>query len=799
MIKIKIVIITFLILFLNTSLCSQETKEDDHVEEVRSLTLFFEFMLNSIGSENTPQTDKETIINESFSKAFESELVQIEDDLLEERRVITNKDVQAYLRDVDFFFQHITFQFDSLEIALSEKPSGESFYLVAYESNMNGTTLEGNPIKRSENRFLEVNIDQTSGELKIASVYTSKVSREQELKEWYANLSFGWINVFDQYVSYDSITTEVLFKMADIDSINLSNNQFLSNIRPLAALKNLQYLNISNTKIEDLSPVRYAKSIKTIIADNTPIEEISVLQYLDEIRYLSFRNANLERIEPIKNLSRLESLDLSETGIIDFHPLSDLSNLKYLNLGGTDFNKIELLKNVQSLQYLNVSRSKITDLNSISELRFLETLDASGTGLESLNGLEKHPTLRLLNISDTFVDSLEPVEDVKRLEKIEADLSDIPPDAASMFMDKHPSVVVIVNSKELQSWWENLPASWKSKFSVYHESPSPSNEELLRMTKMDSLDVSDLRANNLQPLVEMRKLKFLNISNSSFDSFDFTANMSDLQALIAENTSAKSTQGLEKNVQLQSINLKNSLIEEIGSIQSLNKVNYLNLDYTSIPKRTIKELIQSKTDVLVIWRTTELKDWWNALDPVWKDAFKLSNPSVEELHRLTHRRSLSISDVPIRDFSALSAFIQLQELTLDKAGVLSFSGLSDHTELRKISCTNGPLQSVKGLNGLTQIEELNISNTPIENLEDIVTTSSIKTLNCSGTNIKKLNGIEPIETIEYIDISNTRVFRLDRLEGMRNLKELVCYNTKLREFEVAKYKEKFPSVKVIYY
>src|SRR5690349_6002735 len=60
-------------------------------KKVRDMVGFLEYMLNTLGSSGTPTRDKEVLITESYSKIFRDSKVQIEDDLDEDRVVITNK------------------------------------------------------------------------------------------------------------------------------------------------------------------------------------------------------------------------------------------------------------------------------------------------------------------------------------------------------------------------------------------------------------------------------------------------------------------------------------------------------------------------------------------------------------------------------------------------------------------------------------------------------------------------------------------------------------------------------------
>ncbi|MDZ7646701.1 MAG: hypothetical protein U5K54_05685 [Cytophagales bacterium] len=102
--------LTLLILLL-TCLCSlhaqknQKKEESPEHDKVKNMISFLKFMLNTLGSSKTSARDKEVLVTESYAKIFRDSKVQIEDDLAAKRDVITNKDVPAYLKDVDFFLR----------------------------------------------------------------------------------------------------------------------------------------------------------------------------------------------------------------------------------------------------------------------------------------------------------------------------------------------------------------------------------------------------------------------------------------------------------------------------------------------------------------------------------------------------------------------------------------------------------------------------------------------------------------------------------------------------------------------
>ena len=100
-------------------------------KRVRDIVAFLEYMLNTLGSSSTSTRDKEVLATESYSKIFRDGKVQIEDDLDEDRVVVTNKDIVPYLKDVDFFFKDAKFEFTIEDLKSNTLPNGELFYKVS--------------------------------------------------------------------------------------------------------------------------------------------------------------------------------------------------------------------------------------------------------------------------------------------------------------------------------------------------------------------------------------------------------------------------------------------------------------------------------------------------------------------------------------------------------------------------------------------------------------------------------------------------------------------------------------------
>src|SRR5690606_5680928 len=118
--------------------------------------------------------------------------VQIEDDLVENREVTTNKDVQAYLKDIDFFFKGASFELRVDEVREGVSPDGNLFFNLKLNRRLKGKSISGDSVNNSLVRYMEVNIDERNKDLRVVSIYTTKIAEKEELVNWWNTLSEEW-------------------------------------------------------------------------------------------------------------------------------------------------------------------------------------------------------------------------------------------------------------------------------------------------------------------------------------------------------------------------------------------------------------------------------------------------------------------------------------------------------------------------------------------------------------------------------------------------------------------------------
>lgn len=789
-----------LLLTLTYSFAQAQVAQDSaRYDEVRSLVNFYKYMLNTVGSSKNSTRDKEVIISESYKKVFKDQFVQIEDDLALDRKVITNKDVSAYLRDVDFFFQNIQFDFQDIEIEKVNLEDGSYYFLVSFESTIKAVTYNGQNQNQSKKRFIELNLDEQASDLKIVSIYSTKVSREKELQLWWESLPFEWITIFNQQVAFDSVSSSALKRISAIDSLDLSGNVYIQDLEALSALKSLKYLNISNTKIIDLNPLRFARNLKFLNTSNTRVTDLSVLQYFPQLNELDLSKTEVMDISHIARLSDLQQLNLSETAIADFSSIKSLKELKDINLSNTSFDDPTLLASSKALKNVNLSRTQVDHLFVFQSLPQVEILDLSETQIVNLNGLEMHPSLQELYINHTKVQVLELVGECPNLRKIHADLSEVSEQVASDLMTKYPHIVVLTNSEQIMNWWLQLPVNWKKVFEEVMKQANPSKEDLAKLLIIDSLNVSDKKLYTETPLLKFKRLRYLDVSKNDFVSLDFAKEMPDLESLIAINLPIETAHGLISNNNLKHLNLSETKLKELKILGQLHGLELLNVEGTTIEESQVIDLLSTNPNTVIIYQSDALLEWWNNLPPDWQTVFNLSNPDSFELHQLIEQNEIEIANKAVQTLIPIQAFINLKIVSLDRLKLNNLNDLYMIKSLETLSYTNGPLQTLEGIDQLNQLKSLNISNTAIEDLKDLYYLSSLEHLNCSRTGIKSLKGVDKLINMKSLDISNTRIWRLDRLASIRRINTLICNNTRISQSKIDDFQTARPECNITFY
>lgn len=807
--KVANALAVLLLVFYTANVSAQQAKSEikQHEQEVRDIVKFLEYILNTLGSKETSARDKDVLVTESYIKIFRDGKVQVEDDLVEKRNVITNKDVQAYLKDVDFFFQDVKFEFTIKDIKGSVNANGKLFYKVSLVRNMRGTNMEGHPVNSTMPRFVEINYDQNAKDLKIVSIYTKEVDERTSLLAWWNTLSFEWQSFFKKRINLASDTMDIadIQTVMDVESIDLSQNHLVQNIEPLSALINLQVLNISHTSITDLSPLRNLTGLVELNASSTPVEDATALRYSDNMTKLNLSYTKVTDLGFLERMTRLAQLELRGTPITDFTPLGNLTTLKLLDLAGTGIEGVDPISTLTNLIELNLSGTMTADLNPISGLKQINTLYLDSSRVVQLNPVKALENLEKISVNWTQVGDLTALLSLQKLQRIYCDHTLIRKDVAESFMATNPRVLVIYDSEDMRGWWNALPEAWKAAFVKSAAiGQDPTNEELARIPNIDSLNLSGITAiQQLEPLRNVPRLRSLKINKTSVSDLSPLREQRLLTVLDISDTKVSNIDVVSNFSKLGVLRADRSGVASINALSNVGAIRKLYLDGTTISDSLVKDFLHKQPKCLVVFKSDTLMSWWRDLPSAWRDVFnELVNVSEtnqkEDLHRLVEGEVVRVKDAAISNLSVLQEFVRLKELDFSGTSVNDLSALISIRTLRTLRATNSPIRNLEPLRSMPQLTALDISNTPVEDLRPIKNLQELKSFNCSGTQVSSLSALEQLSSLEALDCSNTSVKKIDPLYPLP-LKSLKCYNTRITGKAVDKFRDVNPNCKVVHY
>ncbi|WP_026968926.1 leucine-rich repeat domain-containing protein [Algoriphagus terrigena] len=788
------------------------TKEEvqDFSAKVEDQVRFLEYLLNTVGSAETSPRDKDIIIRESYLKIFRDEKVQVEDDLLLDRKVVTNKDVTAYMKDIEFFYKNVEFKFKIREVKPSQKENGDIYFLASLDRTITATSLSGEKVTNTKPRFVEVNLLDKSQELKIVSVYTTKVSRDEELNAWWTGLDTPWKSYFTERFALtpeDTVSLDWLYRFVGIDSLNISGRREIFGLQALSELRDLKVVDISNTAITDLGPISNVTFLESLNLTNTPTSDIQFIKYSDRLKHLDISNTRIEDISQLLNLKSLVSLKAENTPIMSFAVLNEFKNLTQLDLRGSGFNNLENIKELGNLESLNLSGNYMINFSALGGLDSLKTLNISESNLQDLSPLKELTNLEVVDISGTQVEDITALESLPSLKKVSADETKLTPQAADNFVRKKPGVLLIHHVKDLESWWAGLSPEWKEALKKNNpaiKNDDPGIETLTQTVTARELNLDGDSIDNLTPITRFVNLATLDFSNNPVTDLLPLSELKTLVKLTGKNTQVADLSVLKENELLEYVDLENSPVESIKSVTELSKLAYLNVNGGKVPAEEVPEVLIQRPNINILYRTEELNSWWEGLDPAWKDVFREKfslgeSPNAEELHSLVATPELSFERVSIPDLTALSVFNNLRSLSVFDAPISSVAPLSGMNLLTKLKLSQVPVSDFLPVSGLSQLRELDLSNTGIENLSPLSNLSELKKLNISGTNVKNLKGLETLIALEELDVASTNLRSLKQLDSVPNLKKLSCFNTNLTTRAVESFKLSHPECEVRFY
>ena len=802
-------------------------KIEEYKANVQNLVDFLEYSFNTLGNSNTTARDKDVIINQSYAKIFVNGEVQVEDDLDDNRETLINKDVQAYLKDIDFFFKEAVFSLNVSSIDHHFKADQEIYFVVSLTRTLNATTITGDTVSSNKERFIEVNYDNDAQDLRIASIYTTKIDEKDELFAWWNKMPSEWRDILgrdaiiedttrlskvveindtmaiaeyigikevaiDTFLVYGSDTLHInetelvegafrdsiilrknfsyrmLQRIASETEIDISGNLHIRSLAPLAQMGDLRKVNCANTMIDDLGPLRSLIGIESLDCSGTSVTSLTPMQYSVSLISLDIHATAISDLEPAANLRKLAKFNFSDTPADSLEVIADMRSLSDIRFSNTLVSDITPLENLIELRIVNFSGTYVKDLSPLSGLINLERLYISNTMVSDLEPLSNLNKLQTIYLDSTEVSSLQALSGLENLESVYCDNTGIKRNKANKFMAENPNTLVVYESVALANWWEGLSQEWKKVFRQMQEmDDKPTKEQLHQIAQFTEVNVSGNQGiSSLDPLRMLRYLKRLDCSSTAISDLWPLSDLIDLNSLNCANTIVSDCEGLRDLMNLEHLNISNTQIGDIKCISRLVNLRELHIVQTAVS--TINVFESNRIDVIYADKSQV------GLSEVI--AFKKENPECLIIYQTPELETW---------WAALNS--AWQEIFFSAAAIKSAPSptelqmIADLTEIDLGKRKN--LGSLVPLQKLYQLKGLKMNNTQIPDLSPIEDMFTLETLIISDNPIEELTHIAGLKNLRQLEFENTPVSDLEPLAGLMKLENLNMAGTQIKKLD----------------
>jgi EGF-like domain len=183
-------------------------------------------------------------------------------------------------------------------------------------------------------------------------------------------------------------------------------------LTPLAGHPSLEVLNLSIgefcgrevSPVSDLAPIATLKQLRDLDLSGQEVGDLSVVSGLKGLGFLVASNAGLTETTALSNLKLLRAAYLSGNALTDASSLSGLPLLTELSLDRNNLESVDFVADLENLLRLDVSSN---DLTTIAELPAgLRTVNASNNNLTSLAPFAARRELSQVNLISNKIGSL---------------------------------------------------------------------------------------------------------------------------------------------------------------------------------------------------------------------------------------------------------------------------------------------------------------------------------------------------------------------------------------------------------
>ncbi len=239
-----------------------------------------------------------------------------------------------------------------------------------------------------------------------------------------AILDLSSITIKDCNISQEFYDSIHVGNYQNIYELDISGNPLITdlNINDGEAT-GLMFLNIAGTSVDNIDTVYSGcKNLSSLDISGTKIRDISFLEGNQKIRTLGIANLELYSLDSLSEMIYLTEVNASENPVGTIDSLSNcvlLTKVNFADCGLSDISVLE--KSAEYLTEANLKNNSISDLSPLKDCVKLNVLDITSNDVSSLEALSACTEIKKLFAADNVISSAQGIESLSKL--ITLDLS----------------------------------------------------------------------------------------------------------------------------------------------------------------------------------------------------------------------------------------------------------------------------------------------------------------------------------------------------------------------------------------
>ena len=340
----------------------------------------------------------------------------------------------------------------------------------------------------------------------------------------------------------DSVNWKTLKEFSD-------SSGTINSLKGLELATNLEWLDIHNSPIHDLTPLANLKQLREIGIWDSEVNDITPLAGLIQLETLQLANSRsrseLSDIRPVAGLTQLVYLHLTGHEIRDIRPVAGLINLSGLTLGWNQISDITPIAGLTQLESLSLSINQISDITPLAGLTQLETLSLRHNQVSDIALLARLRKLKGLILGDNEISDITPLAGLTQLAAL----------------DLHSNQI------------NNITP-------------------LTELKKLEGLDLGGNQIKDITPLTGLTKLRGLGLATNHINDLSPLARLRNLQALFLSCNQISNITPLTGLTKLDILDLGENRITDAGRLETLPKLTTLRLGGNPITHYILRPPIQ---------------------------------------------------------------------------------------------------------------------------------------------------------------------------------------------------------------